>query len=344
LQPNLEDEEDRTMGQVTVSAVIPVYNNGPYIAAALESVLAQTRPANEIIVVDDGSTDGTAAALVPYRGRVRYVYQQNRGEPAARNTGIREATSDYIAFLDGDDLWVPNKLELQLAYLARHPECALVYGDMSTFDSNGTIDASVKQRFRMTLPSGRIFKSLFMRSLFGSGTVLFRKSCLDTVGHFDEEFLVGSDYEMWLRIARHFELGAVDQPLLMYRFHDAMATRGLGLKLRNGVPWEAVVIDKILRLYPEAVEELGRSVVKRRLSKPWAGLGSARFHRNDHKGARPLLRKAIEYWPTNLSYWMFYGATFLHPAHIMAVRRLYRTLPLASGTEENGERLKAKAA
>src|SRR5215813_12555730 len=162
------------MGQGTVSAVIPVYNNRPYVAAAVRSVLSQTRPPDEVIVVDDGSTDGTAEALVPYRASIRYVYQENRGEPAARNRGVREAQGEYVAFLDGDDLWHSNKLELQMEYLRKQPSCALVYTDMSTFDENGVIDASVKERFRMTLPSGRIFCSLFMKSLFGSGSVILR--------------------------------------------------------------------------------------------------------------------------------------------------------------------------
>jgi glycosyltransferase involved in cell wall biosynthesis len=314
------------MEQATVSVVIPVYNNEAYIAAAVDSVLAQTRPPTEIIVVDDGSTDGTAAALETHRNRIKYVYQKNRGEPAARNRGIQESTSEFIAFLDGDDLWRPNKLELQMAYLRLHPNCALVYTDMSTFNETGILDASVKDRLGMFLPSGRIFPALFMRALFGSGSVILRKECVGKVGYFDEDLLVGSDYEMWLRVARHFDLGVVDQPLLMYRFHSAMSTSRIGFKMCNGVPWEAAVLSKILRLYPEAVDELGSFTVKRRMSKPFAALAYAKFRRSDYNGARVLMRKAIAYWPMNLRYWTLYGATFLHPAQIAATRNLYRKL------------------
>jgi glycosyltransferase involved in cell wall biosynthesis len=322
------------MRQATVSVVIPVCNNEAYIAAAVRSVLAQTRPPTEIIVVDDGSTDGTASALEPYRSSVKYVYQQNRGEPAARNRGVREAKSEHVAFLDADDLWLPTKLELQLDYLRAHAHCALVYTDMSTFDEHGIIDASVKDRFRMTLPSGRIFPALFMRALFGSGSVIFRKECVDKVGYFDEDLLVGSDYEMWLRIARHFELGVVDQPLLMYRHHATMSTRGLGLTMCRGVPWEVAVLNRILRLYPDAIDDLGRRAVRRRISKPYVGLASAQFRLHDYKNARSLLRKAVSYWPTNYRYWALYGATFLHPTHIAAARKLYRKLS-ASRTARN---------
>jgi glycosyltransferase involved in cell wall biosynthesis len=318
----------------TVSAVIPVYNNEAYIAAAVKSVLSQTRLPTEIIVVDDGSTDGTAAALKFCRNSIRYVYQENRGEPAARNRGLRESRCEYVAFLDGDDLWRANKLELQMEHLRRHPNFALVYTDMSTFDENGIIDASVKDRLRMSLPSGRIFPTLFMRALFGSGSVIFRKECVDRVGYFDEDFLVGSDYEMWLRIARHFELGAIDQPLLMYRHHATMSTRGLGFKMFNGVPWEVAVLNKILRLYPEAADELGRNAIKHRMARPYAGLAYASLRRRDHEKARPLIRKAISYWPANPRFWMIFGATLLRPSQIAATRKLYRKV-LPSRTAED---------
>ena len=316
--------------KATVSVVIPVYNNAPYIAEAVQSVLSQTRQPDEIIVVDDGSTDGTEKVLRRFKTQIKYVYQENRGEPAARNRGIRESTGECVAFLDGDDLWHANKLELQMRYLGERPSCALVYSDMSTFDEKGVIDASVTKRFQMSMPSGRIFPALFERSLFGSGTVIFYKRCVDTVGYFDEDLLVGSDYEMWLRIARHFDVGAVDQPLLMYRHHPAMSTRGLGLRMRNGVPWEVEVISKILHLYPQAVDELGKSTVRRRLSKPYAGVAYARVLKDEPKNARPLLRKAMACWPMNGWYWLLYGATFLSSAQIAATRKLYRKLTLRS--------------
>lgn len=324
------------MKHATVSAAIPVYNNEAYIEDAVKSVLAQTLLPTEIIVVDDGSTDGTAAALKSYRDRIKYVYQTNRGEPAARNRGIQEASSEYIAFLDGDDLWHPNKLELQMEYLRKHPDCGLAYTDMSTFDERGIIDASVKERLRVALPSGRIFDELFMRALFGSGSVVFRKDCVDKVGYFDEALLVGSDYEMWLRISRHFDVGAVDQPLLMYRYHAAMSTRGLGFKMCDGVPWEVAVLSKILRLYPEVVDELGRFAVRRRLSKPYAGIAYAKFRRDEYKEARSLIQKAIAHSPGNFLYWMFYGATFLHPKQVAATRSLYRKLSSFRSTVDTG--------
>src|SRR5262249_43381146 len=270
-------------------------------------VLAQTRLPDEIVVIDDGSTDETAAAVRPYLNRIRYIYQENRGEPAARNRGIQVSTSAYIAFLDGDDLWVPNKLELQLEYLKQHRVCALVYSDMSTFDENGTIDASVKERFKMQLPSGRMFVDLLKRPIFGSGTVVVRRDCFKQLGGFDEELLVGSDYEMWLRIAREFEIGAVDLPLLKYRYHPAMSTCGTGVKMCNGVPWEVVVVTKMLKLHPNAVAEVGEHVLHRRIAKSYADMARRYFRGNEYKGARRLLLAAVKQWPLNPRYWAFYA-------------------------------------
>lgn len=309
-----------------VSVIIPTYNSERYIDAAIKSVLSQTHAPAEIIVVDDGSTDGTAVALQPYRELIRYVHQKNSGEPAARNRGLREAGSEYIAFLDADDVWHPNKLELQMAYFEAHPDCAFVYTDMSTFDESGTIDASMKERFQMKLQEGWIFEALFMRTLFGSGSVVLRKECFEKVGHFDESFLIGSDYEMWLRISRVFQAGFVDKPLLLYRQHPGMSTRGLGRAMRNGVPWEVEVLNKVLEMDPAILQQLGESRVNRRMSRPYANQAHIRFRFSDHVESRRLFRKALSYWPTNWQYLAFYLATFAHPTQVSVVRKLYHAL------------------
>jgi glycosyltransferase involved in cell wall biosynthesis len=312
------------MHRAKVSVIIPAYNSELYIADALRSILAQTYLPQEIIVVDDGSCDGTARALDPFLPAIRYIYQNNGGEPAARNTGMREAKGDYIAFLDADDLWVPEKLDLQMAYLAAHPEYAFVYSDMSTFDENGIVDRSVKARFNITFPTGNIFRALFHETLFGSGTVLFHRECLEKAGYFDEELLVGSDYEMWLRMAQHVEMGVVDKPLLLYRQHSTMSTRSLGRAMRGGVPWEVLALNKVLCSYPEASQQLGRSVVKRRLAKPYADLAHTWLQQRNHKNARKLFGRAIAYSPAEWQYSLFYLATFLPPARMEGLRRLYR--------------------
>jgi glycosyltransferase involved in cell wall biosynthesis len=313
-----------------VSVVIPAYNCAEYIAETLESVLNQSYRAHEIIVVDDGSTDDTYSIVTRfvgnYQNQIVCIRQRNAGEPAARNTGIRRATGDFIAFLDADDLWLPDKLEIQMHYFEEHPEVSLAYSDMKVFTETGIIHESVSKWLKMAPPSGYVFPQLFAETLFGSGTVVFRKNCVKQVGLFDESFLVGSDYEMWLRMARHFHFGYVDKPLLMYRHHAGMATRGLGKTLQDGVPWEGKVINKILRLYPVAEKEIGRSAVRRRLARPYFFLGVGSLNHGNHAEARLLFGRSLRQWPWSLRCQLRYAATFLQPAQLAWIRCLYHSI------------------
>ena len=320
----------------SVSVVIPAYNCARYVAEAVESVLNQSCRPLEIIVVDDGSKDNTTEILKTFEDRIVYIYQENAGEPAARNTGIRRAQGEFIAFLDADDLWLPDKLNLQMNYFDNHPEVALVYSDMKFFDETGIVHESVKEWLKMSPPSGHIFPQLFTETLFGSGTVIFRKACVDRVGFFDELFLVGSDYEMWLRMARHFQFGYVDRPLLMYRHHPAMATRGLGRVLQNGIPWEALVIKKALMLYPQVEKELGRSAVRRRLARPYYYLGITSLNRSSHVEARKLLASSLRHWPWSLRCQIRYLATFFTPAQISKLKNLYRRVTRRDSINSRG--------
>lgn len=312
------------MEKEKVSAIIPVYNCEKYVREAVESALAQTCPPHEIIVVDDGSTDGTREALDRYRNSIIYVCQKNAGEPAARNTGIQHASGEYIAFLDADDLWLPPKLQLQMDYFKAHPECALVYTDMMIFDDDGILDRSFRASHERVYRSGRIFQQIFFESLFNPSCVVFRKACIEKVGWFDESFLVGSDYDMWLRMARHFEFGYVDSPLLMYRQHPQMSTRGLGIALKDGMPWLARVLKTTLDRYPEALEELGEPAVNRRLALPYFWLGQAWMEQGRHVEARGLFSAALRYHRWSMLYHLAYLATFLTPSQISRVRSAYR--------------------
>ncbi|MGB8543309.1 MAG: glycosyltransferase [Candidatus Acidiferrales bacterium] len=307
-----------------VTAIIPVYNCAQYVTKAIDSVLAQTYPAREIIVVDDGSTDGTREVLQPYMNSIIYVYQKNAGEPAARNTGIRHATGEYIAYLDADDLWLPDKLQLQMEYFVAHPECKVVYTDMMTFDSSGILVESVRASRGRIYQSGKIFPYLFRETLFGSGSVVFSKDCCDTVGLFDESFLVGSDYEMWLRMARYFEFGYVDKPLLMYRQHREMSTQTLGQVPQDGMPWQAKVLNRILELYPEIRGELGESFINRRMAVPYVWLGRTWMNRGNHVEARKLFAGAVQRAPWSFRYRLIYLCTFLTPSTVSKVTNLYR--------------------
>jgi glycosyltransferase involved in cell wall biosynthesis len=199
-----------------VSVVIPTYNYGRFVTEAVDSVLAQTYPHVEVIVVDDGSTDDTRQRLEHYRGRVVYVCQDNQGLSAARNTGIRLARGPFVALLDADDVWHPRKLELQMDFLAAHPEVALLGSDLFT-DRRERWEhiGAVPQAAEVT------FDDVVYRAHFAPSSVVARKKCLLSVGLFDPELRCVEDREMWIRFARHFRMARLPLPLMWYRIHPA---------------------------------------------------------------------------------------------------------------------------
>jgi glycosyltransferase involved in cell wall biosynthesis len=205
-----------------VSIIIPAYNQAHYLAQAIQSALEQTHRDLEVIVVDDGSTDDTAAVVQGLTDpRVRYLRQENRGLSAARNTGLRHTGGDFVSFLDSDDQFLPSKLELLLAELDRHPEAGLAAGQAIPVDQAGQ-------------PIGKVFdKSLSaedVRLLLGNplhvGSVLLRREWQERVGLFDESLRSYEDWDMWLRLARAgCPMRWVAQPVSLYRFHPAQMTR-----------------------------------------------------------------------------------------------------------------------
>jgi glycosyltransferase involved in cell wall biosynthesis len=211
----------QTRSTPSVSVVIPAYNVAPYIAETLNSVLAQTFNDFEVVVVDDGSPDGEELerVLEPYLERVRYVRQENRGAGAARNHGVREARGEFVAFLDSDDLWMPEYLEEQVRFL-RDGGYDLAYADALLFGDSPIAGKTYMQ----TAPSiGPVtFLSLVRNecNIITSGVVA-RRPVLVEVGLFNESLRNGQDFELWTRLARHgARLGYQRKVLLRYRCRE----------------------------------------------------------------------------------------------------------------------------
>ena len=216
--------------QHLVSVIMPAYNSARYIAESVRSVQAQTFGGWELIVVDDGSTDDTAAVvrdLAEADSRVRLVARPNGGQAAARNTGLREARGRLVAFLDSDDLWLPEKLSAQLAVL-EEKRVDLVYTDGYIFSDGGAEVA--EERFYILPGEARgpeMFRTLFTANRIGTLSVLVRRSALDAVGLFDEDraYQNCEDYDLWMRLAKW---GAgfygMTEKLMRYRRHAAATT------------------------------------------------------------------------------------------------------------------------
>lgn len=206
----------------TVSVVIPTYNRAQYIGACLKSVLDQSFSDFEILVIDDGSTDNTREVVARFKDpRISYEWQANSGRPSVpRNRGIELSRGDYIAFLDSDDLWLPSKLEKQMAVAKRHPEAALIYCLARQFDETGDKDLVSPYRLKR---SGSVYPFLLFYSFIPALTVLVQRRHLAQVGVFDTrpEFKAVEDYELWLRMAARYPVRFVPEVLAKYRIHGS---------------------------------------------------------------------------------------------------------------------------
>lgn len=203
-----------------VSVVIPCYNAARYLAEAVDSVRAQTYPNIEIVVVDDGSSDDTAA--VARTLPVEYVYQENRGVSAARNNGIRHSHGKYVLFLDNDDRLLPRAVEIGVKLLEEHPECAMAVGEHRYIAADGTpLGSSTKHA------TGRDHYQMLLEHNFVETpcSALHRRDSLTATGLFDETLTGGEDHELYLRIARQGPLIAHDKEVSEYRLHGTSSSR-----------------------------------------------------------------------------------------------------------------------
>lgn len=205
-----------------VSIVIPAYNQGHYLGVAVRSVLSQTFPDYEAIIVDDGSTDNTPEVAGAFTDpRIRYVRQENRGLSGARNTGIRHAAGELVSFLDSDDLFLPEKLALLVEALRAQPDLGMVAGQALIIDEHGR---PTGRAFTTPLPADSA--QLLIWNPLHVGSVLARRAWLDRAGPFDETLRSYEDWDMWLRLARAgCRFGWVDQPVSLYRSHRGQMTR-----------------------------------------------------------------------------------------------------------------------
>lgn len=202
-----------------VSVVVTTFNNKRYIAETVSSVLAQTFRDLEVIVVDDGSSDGTAELIHGEFGdQVRYIYQENGGSAVARNAGIRIAHGEFVAFLDGDDVSLPERLELQVEALDEHPEVGLVYSNIAVIDSQGGGGQARGGTSRYL--SGPVFEQIIIKNFIPFSTIMVRRDDLCAVGMFDETLRSSEDWEMLIRLSRRTQFLYIDRPLVKYRVHQ----------------------------------------------------------------------------------------------------------------------------
>jgi glycosyltransferase involved in cell wall biosynthesis len=196
-----------------VSVIIPTFNRWPVVGEAVESVFVQTYPDFELIVVDDGSTDGTHKELAKFGSRLRMFVKAREGVAAARNFGVSQAVGRYVAFLDSDDLWQPKKLEMQTAFMEKDPAVQICQTE-EIWLRNGV---RVNPKSRHQKPSGDIFIRSLQLCLVSPSAVMMTKELFSRFGGFDERFPVCEDYDLWLRIAVEHPVPLIPEPLVVKR-------------------------------------------------------------------------------------------------------------------------------
>lgn len=206
----------------SVSVIIPTYNYSRFIAEAIQSVLDQTMPPAEIVVVDDGSTDDTANVVRQFAPAVKYVRQENAGVCAARNRGVQESNGELLAFLDADDIYLPASLEKQVARFNGGVDLGLVHCGLRLFDNE------TGETIREIVDGGEdnVADNLLLWEgpvIAGPGAIVVRREAFENVGGFDTAMKVGEDWDFCYRVARKYKIGFVEEPLVLYRSHRSAA-------------------------------------------------------------------------------------------------------------------------
>ena len=204
----------------TVDIIVPAYNAALFLPRALQSVEQQTFEDWRILLVDDGSNDATPEVVAPFRERLGaklvYIRKENSGLPAARNTAIRHSDAEFLALLDADDVWLPNRLKATLAPFRDRPEVGLVYGFVDRIDADDRVVATYATRNRNA--EGKVAAHIYMRTLdLPCPTLMFRRRCVDEVGLFDEAMRATEDRDLWLRIAQRYEVALAPEIVAHYR-------------------------------------------------------------------------------------------------------------------------------
>lgn len=297
----------------SISVVIATYNHGRYLAGAIKSALAQTLPAEQIVVVDDGSQDETREVMRRYAGTPGLEYRRldHAGQPAAKNAGLAACRGQWIAFLDADDLWLPEKLAAQWTLARSDPRVGVVYTDFAPMDAEGR---SLASRVRRALPRGDVLSEMFLDNFVCFSSSLVRRDVFDRVGTFDESIPMAIDYEFWLRAAQEVHFAPVEERLVRYRSGHANLSRRAEERL-------GIALDVMNRFAQRESfrRRVPRTVMRRAYAETYCTLGLLRRERSTAASLAAYAR-ALRYRPHGRTVWRGIVAACAPEA----VRRWYR--------------------
>ena len=299
-----------------ISVIVPVYNGERFIEEALTSVLDQTYRDFEVIVVNDGSTDRTGKILEVYerKGLIRCFVRDNGGSAGARNTGLNAARGRYIAFLDADDEWCPEKLERQRLFFSRHPSIKAVHTELEIV-KNGRLLPNAFNRQGL-IREGWLFEHILLLKSWVFLSTLMVERALQSVGYFNESLRTAEDTNLILRLSKRYRFGFMDDILLRRRVHDAnLSHSGTGNygTFKN--------LEDIAKRYPEL--DPSRSVLMRRAYElRYLMFGYSAFRSSRYAAARSFLLKAIRLRPVNVRAITYLGASFFPEAMLKGIRQV----------------------
>jgi hypothetical protein len=324
----------RRVGTALVSVIIPAYNSGPYLSETIDSVLAQTHPHREIIVVDDGSTDDTPARVKGYGGAVTYIPQAQGGVGAARNRGLAAARGDYIALLDHDDLWLPEKLAVQVDVAARHSESGIIVCDGVEFDGETIVSPHLlSPRNREALarsPDGEVTGPIYRALIRGEvikcpAQTLIPRAITERIGPLSSARNEATDFDYYLRISREHPVTMHRHALVRWRY---LPTSRSGPKERRMLQWAMLmspVMAREARLGPPEHRPLVRAAL-RALVRRHAREAYYYGRRHDPAYARTSLRQVMRYAPLDAHALAYLAACFLPDSLTALAGRVRRRL------------------
>jgi len=292
-----------------VTVVIPAFNAERYIGEALGSIRDQTFRDVEVLLIDDGSTDGTLREAERFAGPLdlTIVRRTNTGPAAARNAGIRLARGRYCAFLDADDVMLPGLLAAQTGLLDADPQLGLVFTDVTTFDERGIIRRTHWNFSRRCI--GTVLDGLLVENFVTTSAVMAPRERLLEAGLFSEDRLVAEDYELWLRMAAKWKVGIIDRPLVRYRYVAGSLSSDKTFSARCALE----VIEAFWREHPDYLRS-HQEVHRRSLARHLATAGSAAFAAGRRSAAFGYLWRSLWHNPSALAAWKCMAKTLMLPS------------------------------
>jgi len=294
-----------------VSILLTCFNHRAFIEQAVEGIRSQTYRDLEVIAIDDGSTDGTREWLSEQPDITLVFNPNNIGTYATLNVGLEKATGEFIAVLNDDDVWLPDKLDRQVAMMDERLSVGLVHTGGHFIDGAGAKQEGNPLGFRFpTFETGDLLLGLVYENKIIASAALARRACFERLGGFDESYFGSGDWQMWYRIAEEYEVGFVNEPLTLYRVHGANASHKLERIWRDDERLRTWMVPRLDRL----ANRFSPQDSQKAIAFNWAALGTVQALNGRPSEARDSFRSSTKLAPLRLKSYLRYLATFLPAA------------------------------